>query len=180
MEEQSIEETRPDPKSEDLNVEKAADVIDSDDLAKPDDESCAVEVEVKETEQAVTEKDELRNMQNASENPEEEFEASVRGDKLRNTQNTPENPKEQFEASGRSDEMRNMQNAQDNPEEEFAALVRGDEQVGDEFEEWANSDVEIFQNKDDAEEPESHEGKDHRESTGALQFYHLCVCIYLT
>ncbi|KAG7330621.1 hypothetical protein KOW79_006843 [Hemibagrus wyckioides] len=46
MEEQSLEETHPDPKSEDLNAEKVADVVDSDDLAKPDDESCAVEVEV--------------------------------------------------------------------------------------------------------------------------------------
>ncbi|KAK3568098.1 hypothetical protein QTP86_030294 [Hemibagrus guttatus] len=85
MEEQSLEETGPDLKSEDLNAEQAADVVDSDELAKSDVESCAVEVE-EETEQAATEEDGLRNMQNAPENPEEEFEASVRADLQHNLQ----------------------------------------------------------------------------------------------
>ncbi|MCI4377005.1 hypothetical protein PGIGA_G00198430 [Pangasianodon gigas] len=81
MEEQSLEEMDPDLKSEDPNVAEAADVLDSDGLTKPDEESCAeeVEVEVEETGQAANEEDEV-NIQNAPEKPEEEFEARVRDD----------------------------------------------------------------------------------------------------
>ncbi|XP_026995045.2 coiled-coil domain-containing protein 96 [Tachysurus fulvidraco] len=73
MEEQSLEETGP------VNVAETAEIIDSDDLTKPDDERCAVE-EVEEIEQAATEEDELRTMLNAPGIPEEEFEDSLRDD----------------------------------------------------------------------------------------------------
>lgn len=74
MEEQSLEDAGPELKSEDSNVAEPADVLESDDLTKPDDESCAVEVE--ETGQAATEADEVY-MPNAPEKPEEQFGASV-------------------------------------------------------------------------------------------------------
>ncbi|XP_026765920.3 coiled-coil domain-containing protein 96 [Pangasianodon hypophthalmus] len=124
MEEQSLEEMDPDLKSEDPNVAEAADVLDSDELTKPDEESCAeeVEVEAEETGQAANEEDEV------------------------NTQNAPEKPEEEFEAS-----------------------VRDDLSVSDDFEEKTASDVEIFQNEKEEEEPESQVEGDHKQCAAELQ-----------
>lgn len=123
MEERSLEETGPDLKSEDPNVEEAADVLDGDEPTKPGDESCAVvgeEVEVEETEQTANKEDDV-NMQNAPEIPDDELEASAIGDL----------------------------------------------QVSDDIEEGNTADVEIFQNMNEEEEPESQVDEDHRQCTGA-------------
>ncbi|XP_060771943.1 coiled-coil domain-containing protein 96 isoform X2 [Neoarius graeffei] len=71
--EQSLEEKGPDVKSEDPNVAEAADVLDSENLSEPDVAEVDKEEELV---QAPTEQDE-DNMQNTSENPEEDVEASV-------------------------------------------------------------------------------------------------------
>ncbi|KAF4088710.1 hypothetical protein AMELA_G00057860 [Ameiurus melas] len=125
MEERSLEETGPDLKSEDPNVEEAADVLDSAEPTKPGDESCAVvgeEVEVEATERTANEEDD-GNMQNAPENPDEELEASAIGDL----------------------------------------------QVSDDFEQGDTADLEIFQNMNEEEEPESQVNEDHRQCTADLQ-----------
>ncbi|KAF5887486.1 coiled-coil domain-containing protein 96 [Clarias magur] len=115
MEEQSLQETGSDVKSEDPDVAEAGDLRDSDDLTKPEDESRAEETEAQaqtgvvdeETGQVAGEEDE-DNLQN----PEEDVEASV-ADDAPGTENDFQNENEEHEPEDQEEETKSVKEEDD-------------------------------------------------------------------